>query len=718
MIRRALGPVAPTSPTSGALVTDAEELATSYTDAGLAAVTQYSYALFAHRGKRVATAATVTSTTTKAGSGSLSGTVTDAAGTLHGLAGVGVEVTNQSSYTPVYSATTAADGSYTVTGLEARTDYQVHFLGSAATGGSSDATGYIAEYWHHVSQFDGLAPTPVAVAPDVTTTGINAALVGGGAISGAVTDAAGTHQGLSNAEVYVTSSLSRATGYSVTATDGSYTVKGLPAVTDYQVRFSGSAIVGGSADATGYIGQVWQNQSVYGTPTPVVVTTGTTTSGISAALVGGAAISGTVTDAGGLHHGLANVVVSVYSASPGSGWSTTSADGSYIVTGLPAGADYEVCFGAADGTGGSSDASGYFDQCWKNQVSGTATPGTPTPVVVTPGANSAGIDAALAAAGAISGKVTDAGTSHGLANVGVSVYTADMFGGGGYATTTVDGSYTVKGLTAGTDYQVCFYASGATGGSADAIGYGDQCWQNQQPGSGSLTPVAVTLGATSAGIDAALVGSGAVSGTVTDAAGTHQGLANVWVSLSSPSTLAGGSAMTAADGSYTVTGIPAGADYQVCFSAYGATGGSSDLGGYVDQCPPTQPTSVIVTAGSTTTGVDAALTGAGTFTGTVTDAAGTNQGLGGVEVHYFSPSTGTAGDTWTSDDGSYTAIGVAAGTDYQVCFNAAYALGGSSATGYVDQCWQNQPTTGTPTPVTVTAGASVAGIDAALVGQP
>jgi hypothetical protein len=313
--------------------------------------------------------------------------------------------------------------------------------------------------------------------------------------------------------------------------------------------------------------------------------------------------------------------------------------------------------------------------------------------------------------------VTDAGgTHHGLANVGVSIYTLDMFGGGGWATTAADGSYTVKGLKAGTDYQVCFSAYGVTDGSG-TIGYADQCWKNQSPGGfGTATPVTVTLGATTTGIDAALVGSGigTVSGTVTDAGGTQQALANVWVTLTSPSTMGSGSGFTAADGSYTVIGLPAGSDYQACFTAMGAAGGSSDMSGYVDTCLQTQ---VTVTAGSTTAGVDAALAGAGTITGTVTDAAGTNQGLGGVDVHFYSQSTGATGDAWTADDGTYTATGVATGTDYQVCFNAVWAMGGSSATGYVDQCWQNQPTTGTPTPVSVTAGSPTAGIDAAMIGQ-
>ena len=65
MIRRAAGAVAPTSPTTGTLVTDAAKPATSFADTGLTPGTQYSYALFAHEGTPLyATAATVTATTT------------------------------------------------------------------------------------------------------------------------------------------------------------------------------------------------------------------------------------------------------------------------------------------------------------------------------------------------------------------------------------------------------------------------------------------------------------------------------------------------------------------------------------------------------------------------------------------------------------------------------------------------------------------------------
>jgi hypothetical protein len=92
----------------------------------------------------------------------------------------------------------------------------------------------------------------------------------------------------------------------------------------------------------------------------------------------------------------------------------------------------------------------------------------------------------------------------------------------------------------------------------------------------------------------------------------QHGLANVWVSVSSPSTGTYKDATTAADGTYTVSGLAAGTDYQVCFSATGATGGTSDALGYVDQCYDSQlmpgtPTPAAVSAGAATTAGDAAL---------------------------------------------------------------------------------------------------------------
>jgi hypothetical protein len=231
--------------------------------------------------------------------------------------------------------------------------------------------------------------------------------------------------------------------------------------------------------------------------------------------------------------------------------------------------------------------------------------------------------------------------------------------------------------------------------------------------------VIVTAGVTSTGINAALTAGGAISGTVTDAAGTHHGLENVSVNVWSQ-TGAQGYATTSADGSYTVTGLPTGTDYAVCFTGPDATGGSS-APGYLDQCYNHQPTwdtanPVAVTAGSTTTGINAALLSAGAISGTVTDAGGTHHGLADVGVDVTSGEF--YGNTITDADGSYTIKGLPAGTDYQVCFTDYGATGGSSESGYLSQCYLNQPDSSSATPVVVTLGTTRTGINAALAHNP
>ena len=118
-----------------------------------------------------------------------------------------------------------------------------------------------------------------------------------------------------NVNVEVHSPSSTTTYGAQTAADGTCTVTGLPAGADYQVCFDGFFAMGGAWEELGYLSQCYNNQPRSGTPTPVTVTASATTTGTSAALALGGAVSGTVTDAGGAHHGLANVGVSVSSAS-------------------------------------------------------------------------------------------------------------------------------------------------------------------------------------------------------------------------------------------------------------------------------------------------------------------------------------------------------------------------------------------------------------------
>ena len=89
-----------------------------------------------------------------------------------------------------------------------------------------------------------------------------------------------------------------------------------------------------------------------------------------------------------------------------------------------------------------------------------------------------------------------------------------------------------------------------------------------------------------------------------------------------------------------------------------------------------------------------------------------------MSVQGCSLSNSDFGFATTAADGSYTVIGLPAGTDYQACFSDAGATGGSAANGYVNQCYDGQPTPDTATLVAVAVGATKSGINAALVANP
>lgn len=432
-----------------------------------------------------------------AGTGTISGTVTDAGSPNHGLAGVTVSAYSaaQGDYS---EATTDTTGAYLLYDLTPDTDYRVCFqTDGPVTGGGTDSAGYLGECYDNVPP--GGTPSSVGVTADQPTNGINAALTRAGAISGTVTDAGGTHHGLANVYVYVYSADAEEDTLAITDANGNYTVPGLRAATDYQVCFDPTAGTGGSADAFGYVAQCYNGQPVAGAPTQFTVTLGNTAAGRNAAVAGGGAVSGTVTDANGAHHGLGSVFVDIWSPSLKNGsYAETDANGAYAVKGLPTASDYQVCFYGSDGYGGSTDARGYRDECYDNQ-----TRFAPQPQTFTAGLTRPNVNAALGEAGALSGTVTESGgTQHALGNIYVTVDSAANHES--YAAwTDSNGQYMIKGLYGGSDYEVCFHDFGyAYGGAADEDGYQDECYNNQptsSPQNQTVAPAA-TLG----GIDAAL----------------------------------------------------------------------------------------------------------------------------------------------------------------------------------------------------------------------
>ena len=172
-------------------------------------------------------------------------------------------------------------------------------------------------------------------------------------------------------------------------------------------------------------------------------------------------------------------------------------------------------------------------------------------VTVSSNADATGINFTLAAGSTISGTVTKAdGTAVENADVRAELY--DSGGGGAVTTTAADGTYSISGLDAD-DYRV---SASADDQSLVAEFYNDTTDREQ------ASRVTVTATSDTSNVDFALDTAGGISGTVvTD--GDSTPIANADVQAERFSCYGpGGSAITASDGTYTITGL-APASYRV-----------------------------------------------------------------------------------------------------------------------------------------------------------
>ncbi|MDT0215593.1 carboxypeptidase regulatory-like domain-containing protein [Rothia sp. ARF10] len=627
-----------------------------------------------------------------AAGGAVTGKVTDTTTGLP-LAGVSVQVSGES----FGFATTSATGLWTVRGLETGT-YEVCFddFGDV-TGGSPN--GYLAECWD--DQTSG-SSTEVAVTAGATKTGINAGLLAGARITGKVTSPAAA--AIPNVGVDLYESDGGYVTSARTGADGTYALKGVVAGSGYKVCF-------GPNDDT-WAGECWNDKPNLDTANGINVAAGGTTANINAVLALGGTITGKVIESGGTSKPLGDVQVSVSSTATDSfGFVRTASDGTYRVAGLTPGTDYRVCFSGRNGTGGANDVRGYVDECWNDKAAGSG-----DAVTVTGGGTVANINAALAPAGAVSGKVTQASSTKPLAGVTVTARSTTGFTTE-RAVTDVDGTYTINVLVPASNYQVCFTQTyGGNGGTNDALGYVEQCWQNKPIGQAS-TPVVVTGASTRTGVNAALLDAGGITGTVTDA-GTGK-LRGVEVTLSM-GTSTSQSVLTGADGTYRINGVAPGTAYVVCFDAEAALGGAADNVGYLSECWNDKPITkvganpVAVTSGVATANINASLSPASGISGVVTEA-GSGKPLEDVFVQVESDALNVFEFATTSATGAWSVKGLPVGTDYTVCFDPSSATGGTSTTGHIEQCWNNKPDALTATKVATTAGAMKTGVGASLV---
>ena len=645
------------------------------------------------------TTSVVTVNADLAAGGVIKGRVTDSATSPNPLAFV--NVTAYANGFDAAWATTTWDGSYTLTGL-AGLPYVVCFA-DPGLGGSS-TTGYLPECYNNAPNDGTFAgTTPVTPTPGGAPVIVNAALASAGGIIGLVTDPSG--QPLSGVVIAVVDS---ATGYNVdntkTGTDGRYRVGGLP-TGSYKVCFTG----GSGPSAGGYLKECFDNQPTTGTPTPVVVTSGSTATA-NAVLAAAGGIAGTVVEpTGALLNGPVVRVFDSLGAKVATSWIS---DGNYYsVSGLAPGT-YRVCLDTRYTSGPSS--TGYLSECYNNVVWGggsSSPPAGAANVSITAGAFTTGVDFTLDPAPGIIGRVTtSAGT--GITGARVEIFNPSA-GTGSIAWTNTDanGSFGVR-LAAGS-YAVCF--DGASAILPATTGYISQCHAGVAwtPAAGTLPTGTTTVTVPASGpvtVNATLAVGAAITGVVSsDLPGAQVGWATVFVRDLAGNTVASGSTYGA--GPYTVKGLPPGS-YKLWFDASGVSG-SLPAGGFAGEyynnvLDLASATPVATTAGAAPTVVNASLAPLGAIKGTVTDSSGT--GLGSVEVTVFDASSaGPTRSVYSANDGTYAVTGLSTGSSYHVCFGAAGATGGSSTTGYVSECHVDIPY---PSPWTLPAGTTGVSVNA------
>ncbi len=250
------------------------------------------------------------------------------------------------------------------------------------------------------------------------------------------------------------------------------------------------------------------------------------------------------------------------------------------------------------------------------------------------------VSIAGAATSSILGIVTDAANPSGLG--GVCVTASSTTGGtGGSGVTIGDGSYSITGLSPDT-YTVEFDPSCA-GPSPDA-----PQWYSGATSLATAALVPVISGTPTTGINASLslAAPGSITGTVTDGFNPG-GLSGICVNaVSSDAGPGSGSAVTAANGTYTIAGLVPDS-YTVSFDPTCAGHNASN------DVAQTYGSAVSVVAGEATPNINALLaTNPGTATTTVVSSSA-NPGATGTSITYFATVTPTdnGGTVAFSDSG-------------------------------------------------------------------
>jgi len=308
---------------------------------------------------------------------------------------------------------------------------------------------------------------------------------------------------------------------------------------------------------------------------------------------------------------------------------------------------------------------------------------------------------ASAASGEISGRVTDqAGV--GIENIKVVLYELD--GGGQHpyewvpysnTRTNGDGYYAFSGLRTNS-YAIKF--------DSDGLDYVSEVYQDQRFLSNAQA-ISITDGLVTANIDAQLAPAGRIAGRLTDKNGLRIPGARVWIyNAGGPySNMSLFLCDTDSEGNFLIKGVPGG-DFIIHFLPYDNPDGYL-AEWYNDKATREAADIVAVTAGNTTTNINAILSKGGQIKGRVVDSS--RKGINGVRVIANGYDVEWTGETATDSAGDYTIKGLKAG-------NYRLEFWDNDEPGYVTEWYDNKSGPETADLISVAVESVVQNIDAQL----
>ncbi len=501
---------------------------------------------------------------------------------------------------------------------------------------------------------------------------------------------------ISGAAVIVWDSLGFSYDYAFTDGEGSYALGFL---------YPGVYFVTTYAGPQGFLDELYNNRPCPGGPPAgcdplqgdaIVVDTGVFRTGVDFQLAPGGTLGGRLRDQG-TSQPIPDQLVEAYNAnSQRVGAAETDALGRYRITGLGTGS-YFV----------RTVSSSHLNELYNNLPCPLSSCEIPsgTPVAVTVGRVTSGIDFTLERLGAISGRVRATGVG-GLDRSRVEV--ADSSGEvAGYTYTGPNGDYTVGGLQNGT-YRV--RVLDYFGGYLDELFDNIPCEKGCDLAAG--TPVVVVQNTTTSGIDFDLDRLGRITGVLTEQS-TGQPIPNARIAVLSELGDFEGEGFTDPLGRFWTDGLAPGS-YKV---RTGLAFGPSSL--YQDElydnlpctpeCPIAQGSNIAVALNADSSGVDFALERLGFVSGRVTEAE-TGAAIPGVTVMIRDSSGELIAYSFADENGSYYTGGLQPGT---------YYMETSAAPFFRNEIYDNVPCqTGcllaSATPIAVSLGTEITGIDFAL----